>query len=212
MILIAEKKRKLFLKFLDLDKTFYNVIRVKKFLIPKGNNKNFNSNFSLVVDLEGHSSPFYLGYILFYTFIGIESQNKNETYLISCKTKMKYDTKLPKNYNINCFFHVDDYDETMKLNTTYDKIYLYPYSTHYNDYYFYEVIIPQKILGISLDDDKIDNIKTDNDINNDDIIYNDSDSNESKNDDEIIMFLSTCFLALTKRTMFMIILKFICLL
>ena len=98
----------------------------------------------------------------FNVFIGIESKTSKDTHVLKCEIN----DILMKDGEILCTFE----DETPKMNITYDKIYLYPYSYLPEDYLIkIEIIIPNIMEGVRIGNNK----------NN-----NDNDNKDNKNEDD----------------------------
>ena len=181
-------------------------------MLPKNDTINKKSNFSLVVDCEGVAKPLYtIIYIKILVFIGIESKEGNDTYMITCSDEMNFKTELPKNYNIDCTFNFT----TTDMNITYDKIYLYPYSSYLHEAdQFYEVIILKTLEGVRIDNDKnekdynTEHINTGN-INIDNISdnYGNDKTDFDDNEDDIIIISSAYLLLFSKTTVLIMILE-----
>ena len=144
-----------------LDKTKYPVLRINDFKIPKKDNFDNGSEFTLIADVEGSISGFTSSSEQFYVFIDISYNNQIKTYELYCTPK---DIKIVKNYEINCHFV-----QIVNL-INYDYVILYPYS-YQLDTQPYEIII-SKTFYVDKQNNQTD-YNTDNTDNTDD--YDDSD-------------------------------------
>ena len=119
-----------------LDTNKHPVFKVDYFFIPEEVSFNNNSRFSLMVTQEGEVEN-NKSSIKFNIIVGLESNERNDTCILSCNSDIEYKTFL-----IVC--HIPE--ETFKIfnisNYTYNSGYLYPYIIPSDDSIPFDVIIP----------------------------------------------------------------------
>ena len=121
-----------------LDVIKHPILRVDYFFIPDEVSFNINSRFSLIVsqDVEIEVDK---NKISFNIIIGLESEERNDSCILSCKNDISSGMKV---HLIVC--HLTE--ETFKVfdisKITYNDGYLYPYIIPLDDSYPFEIIIP----------------------------------------------------------------------
>ena len=126
---------------LKLDKTKYPIFRVKSAFLEKIAQIDYNTEFSLITQIEGTISDSMDG--IFIGLAHIEYNRENSTYFIECNTGTPED-KYEK-YSIVCYFNVQRTETKL-----YDNIYILPYFFPYEVRNPYEVIL-NGIIKVSND-------------------------------------------------------------
>jgi C1A family cysteine protease len=120
-----------------LNKKVNAAFRIKSFIFS-GKSIYYNSKLTLVSRVEGSVSLYKNYDNTFVTFVEVEKNRKNTTYLMLCSIGIPYSTNI--NHNLNCVFVIET-DTTVK----YDNLYLLPYYLPYEMNAMYEVIISETI-------------------------------------------------------------------
>ena len=118
-----------------LDKTKYPVFYVKKFVAPENKNISFESEISLVVEVQGSVSNIKNNNY-FYGVVNVEVKGKNESSLLECNTGIP--TEGVKEYNLSCVLLIEGEVEA-------DNLYLKTGYTPIEQEDPYDVIIPNEI-------------------------------------------------------------------
>ena len=123
-----------------LDTTKYPVFKIKKLIFPEEKVLTYETQFTLIADIEGSLSEYEDQENYFYGFVDIEIEGVNYTSLIDCYIELP--DKVMKNYVIYGYVYVDsDFD------IPFDNVYLYPFNIPFEGYYPFEVYIKDMIKG-----------------------------------------------------------------
>ena len=125
----------------QLDKTKYPVLRIKYLILPDYDYVDYDSEFYLIVDIEGSISGFTSKKSYFIAYILIMKNYKSTELELACLIQDL--PKIQKNYEIFCYPMIDE-DEYYP----YDEINLMPFTTPNLNPKPFEVIIKKSIKAI----------------------------------------------------------------
>ena len=127
-----------FIYVYKLNKYVNAVFRIKSFIVSK-KEIYYNTSLTLASKVEGETSQYSdIGKNSFVTFVEVEKNETNTTYLMLCNIRRPY--IINSYYNIYCYFAIEE-DTIIQ----YDNLYLLPYYLPYKMDVMYEVIISETI-------------------------------------------------------------------
>ena len=126
-----------------LDKTKYPIFRAKYFILPDSKSINYQSELTLIVNIEGSISDYNNDISYFNSFIKIIKNNTTTDLDIYCEIPEV--SEIQNNFAINCYCPIDSFYISYK----YDEIFLLPYYYTSESQQPFEIIVKNSIKAIT---------------------------------------------------------------